>query len=144
RVISTASASKHAYMKSLGADELIDYTQNDFVQAIRAKYSQGIDDVFDTVGREVQKKSADVLKKGGRLTSILALDEAYFRKKEVISGYVFVHPDAQQLNHLKEFAEAGKLKVHLAARFPLAEAAKAHEMLESGHVQGKIVLEIPA
>src|SRR4029453_13528418 len=134
RVISTASAPKHGYWRSLGADEVIDYTQVDFVEAVRDKYPEGIDAVFDTVGGEVQRKSADVLKKGGRLTSILALDEVYLRKKEVIPGYVFVRPDGKQLNHLKELAEAGQLKVHLAARLPLAEAARAHEMLEGGHV----------
>lgn len=142
RVLSTASGPNTEYVRQLGADEVIDYTREDFVEAILAKYPQGIDAVFDTVGGEVQKKSAGVIKKGGRLASILAIDENYFKQQGIASHYVFVRPDSEQLNKLKEFAEHGILKVHLARTLPLAEAAQAHEMLETRHTRGKIVLNI--
>jgi NADPH:quinone reductase-like Zn-dependent oxidoreductase len=141
-VITTASAGKRDYVKELGADEIIDYGRIDFVEAIRAAHPGGIDAVFDTVGGEVQEKSADVLKKGGRLTSILALNEGALRKKGVVPGYVFVRPESDHLHRLKEMAERGTLKVRIADRFPLNEAAQAHEIIEGGHVLGKIVLSI--
>lgn len=141
-VITTASSKNEGYVRELGAEEVIDYNKEDFVQTIRKKYPNGIDAVFDTVGGEVQKKSAEVLKKGGRLTSILALDEDFFKERGIEPHYVFVRPDADHLNKLKEFAEHGILKVHLAATLPLNEAARAHDMIEPGHTRGKIVLTV--
>jgi NADPH2:quinone reductase len=141
-VITTASGKNAEYVKSLGADEVVDYGKEDFVNAIKKTYRDGIDAVFDTVGGDTQKKSADVLKKGGRITSILAMDENYFKERGVIPHYVFVRPDSEQLCKIKELVEQGKLKVHLAATLPLAEARKALEMIESGHTRGKLVLRV--
>jgi NADPH:quinone reductase and related Zn-dependent oxidoreductases len=142
RVLTTASARNAEYVRQLGAELAIDYTREDFVKSVRASFPQGIDAVLDTVGGEVQKKSAEVLKKGGRFTSILALDEKYFVERGLVPRYVFVRPDSEQLNKLKDFAEHGILKVNLAATLPLAQAAKALEMIETHHTRGKIVLSI--
>ncbi|MFO1518399.1 MAG: NADP-dependent oxidoreductase [bacterium] len=141
-VITTAGSSNHEYVKSLGADEVVDYRQTDFVKAVKNTHPEGIDAVFDTVGGDVQKKSAEVLKPGGRLTSILAIDEAYFRERGIAPGYVFVRPDSAQLNELKERIEKGRLKVKVTETFPLEAAAKAHEKIETGHGRGKIVLRV--
>ncbi len=143
RVIATASAANHDLVKSLGAHEVIDYTQTDFVTAVREKYPDGLDVVFDTVGGEVQERSAGVLKPGGKLVSILAFaKEAELRAKGADCRYVFVRPEGRQLAKLAKLADAGKLKVTLAATLPLEEAAKAHEMIDSRHTRGKIVLKI--
>jgi len=56
--------------------------------------------------------------------------------------YVFVEPNALELDRIRSLVEAGKLKVQLAATFPLGEAAKAHELMETGHTRGKIVLSV--
>ena len=56
--------------------------------------------------------------------------------------YVFVEPNVPELEQIRNFVEEGKLKVHLAATFPLAETARAHEAMETGHTRGKIVLTI--
>ena len=143
RVIATASAKNHDYVKSLGAHEVIDYTQTDFVAAVREKHPDGLDLVFDTVGGDVQERSVDVLKPGGRLVSIIAFaKEAELRAKGADCRYVFVRPDGKQLAKLAKMADAGRLKVHLAAVLPLEEAAQAHEMLESRRTVGKIVLKV--
>lgn len=143
RVIATASAGNHDHVRSLGAHEVIDYTQTDFVAAVRANHPDGIDLAYDTVGGDVQERSADVLKPGGRLVSLLAFaNEAALRAKGVDCRYVFVRPDGRQLARLAKLAEAGKLNVTLAATLPLAEAARAHELLESRHTRGKIVLRV--
>ena len=58
----------------------------------------------------------------------------------IIYRYVFVRPEAEHLDRLAALIDAGKLRVHLAATLPLEAAAKAHEMVETGHTRGKIVL----
>lgn len=140
RVITTASSKNHEYLSQLGADEIIDYTKVDFVKTVLRKQPEGINAIFDTVGGETQKRSAEVLKKGGRLTSILALDEPFFRNKGIKVGYVFVRPEPTQLDELRQLAEQGKLKVSLFKTSPLSEAKKAQETIETGHVRGKIVI----
>ena len=142
KVITTASTRHHDYLGRLGADKIIDYMKENFVEAVRRLYPAGIDAVFDTVGGQTQIDSAEVLKKGGRLTSILALKEDYFRQRGLVPHYIFVRPESSQLDRLREWAEAGKLKVKLEKIFPLEEAAEAHELIEGKHVQGKIVLKI--
>jgi NADPH:quinone reductase-like Zn-dependent oxidoreductase len=142
KVITTASPHHESYVRELGADEVIDYRKEDFRVPLKQKYPQGIDAVFDTVGGEIQKHSADVLKKGGRLASILALDTELFKERGIEAHYVFVRPDAIQLDKIRDWVEQGRLKVRLSATFPLEAAAKAHEMIEAGHSQGKIALII--
>ena len=137
-VIATASQAKHAYVKSLGADEVIDYRAVDFRQAVR-----DVDVAFDTVGGETQVKSTDVVRKGGVLVSILAfVDAEAVRKKGVEPKYVFVAPNGRQLAKLTKLIEAGKLRTKIAKVFPLKAAAKAHALIEQGHTTGKIVLKI--
>ena len=141
-VLTTSSASNFDYVKGLGADEVIDYRANDFVKQILEKNAEGLDAVFDTVGGDVQKRSVDVLKKGGRLTSILALDETFFKGKPIQIGYVFVRPDAEQLALLGKWVEKGNLKITVSHVFPLREVAMAHQIQESGHGYGKLALLI--
>jgi NADPH:quinone reductase-like Zn-dependent oxidoreductase len=132
----TASRKNHEYVRGLGAHHVIDYTACDFREKAR-----NMDVVFDTVGGDVQIRSADCVKKGGVLVSILAYqDEAALKAKGIVTKYVFVTPNASQLAELAAMAEQGRLKTHLAAVFPLEEAAQAHEMIESRHTRGKIVL----
>ena len=142
KVLTTASARHHDYLKDLGADEIIDYTKESFVQATRRLFPGGIDAVFDTVGGQTQIESVEVLKQGGRITSILAMNEAFFRERGLVPHYVFVRPESGQLEQLRELAEVGKLSVKIEKIFPLAEAVQAHELIEGKHTQGKIVLSI--
>ncbi|MDA0226081.1 MAG: NADP-dependent oxidoreductase [Proteobacteria bacterium] len=142
-VVATAGPDNQEAVRALGADDAIDYTSADFVEAVHRRHPQGIDIVFDTVGGEVQTRSAQVLRKAGVLVSILALqDEAGLRAKGVEPRYVFVAPNAAQLGVLARWADAGVLRASLAEVLPLEQAARAHELSESGHVRGKIVLRI--
>lgn len=144
RVISTASARNHAYVRDLGAEVVVDYPNADFVQVVRAAVPEGVDVAFDTVGGDVQVRSAGVVKPGGTLVSILAYaDEAALQAKGIKTRYVFVAPNRRQLDRLARLAERGKLRVRLAAELPLEQAARAHELIESRHTCGKIVLRVP-
>lgn len=134
----TASSANHAYVRSLGADHVLDYTAGDF----REKASN-LDVAFDTIGGDVQSRSADCLKPGGVLVSILAYaDEAALKAKGIVTKYVFVSPNGAQLSELGRLCQAGALRTHLAAVLRLEEAAKAHAMIESRHTRGKIALRI--
>jgi NADPH:quinone reductase-like Zn-dependent oxidoreductase len=141
RVIGTASANHHDHARSLGVEEVIDYNQADFVEAARKFCPQGIDLVFDTVGGDVQVRSADAVRQGGHLVSILAYkDEASLQKKGIETHYVFVAPNAGQLATLGRWIDQGLLRIPIAARFAMQDAAKAHAMIETRHTAGKIVL----
>jgi NADPH:quinone reductase-like Zn-dependent oxidoreductase len=142
-VISTASAVNHAYVRGLGADEVIDYTSMDFREAVKAVHPEGVDVVYDTVGGEVQVKSAEMIKPGGTMVSILAyVDEAAIQARDIQTRYVFVSPNGEQLRELAQLFDAGQLKTRIAAELPLAEAAEAHRRMETGHTAGKMVLAV--
>ncbi|HEY8240480.1 MAG TPA: NADP-dependent oxidoreductase, partial [Kiritimatiellia bacterium] len=143
RVIGTTRACNHEYAKGLGADEVIDYTQVDFREATRKLCPDGVDAAFDTVGGEVQARSAEVVRKDGVLVSLLAYqDEAKLQALGIRTRYVFVAPNAAQLATLARWVDEGKFRTHLAAVLPLEEAARAHEMIKSRRMRGKIVLTI--
>lgn len=140
-VIGTASAAKHDLIASLGADELIDYRTADF-----AAHVDGVDVVLDTIGGEVARRSIGVLRRGGLLVTIVGRRDVDLAVRTEAAGRRFagvsVEPDYPALEALADLAESGKLRVHLQATLSLAEAVKAHELLESGSVIGKIALTV--
>lgn len=143
RVIATASAPNRDYVRGLGADAVVDYTKGDFRDAVRRLAPGGVDVAFDTVGGDVQSRSGDVVKPGGILVSILAYqDEAALKAKGIRTAYVFVAPSSAQLDAIAELAQQRKFRTHLAAVLPLEQAARAHEMIETRHTRGKIVLRV--
>ena len=137
----TASGHNKKYVQDLGASEIVDYTQEDFRQAIRSHCPDGVDVVFDCVGGEVLQKSIDIVKEGGRLISIVD-DPTGLARSDVHKEFVFVAPNSAQLTELALMVEQGRLKTHLSQVFPFnqEEARKALELSESGHTRGKMVL----
>jgi NADPH:quinone reductase-like Zn-dependent oxidoreductase len=101
---------------------------------VREAYPDGVDVVLDTIGGETQARSRELLKEEGRLVSIAQPPQDGL--------YVFVRPDSEQLAELAELADEGRLAVHLSEVVPLEEAARAHELSETGHVRGKLVLRV--
>jgi NADPH2:quinone reductase len=143
RVIGTTRAVNHAHARDLGADVVIDYTAQDLREAVRKEVPGGVEIAFDTVGGEVQMRSGECVKKGGVLVSILAYqDEARLQAMGIRTRYVFVAPNSEQLATLGRWADEGRFRPHLAAVLPIEEAARAHELIESKHTRGKIVLRI--
>jgi NADPH:quinone reductase-like Zn-dependent oxidoreductase len=142
-VISTAGARNHDYVRGLGADEAIDYRAVDFREAVRSNHRGGVDIAFDTVGGDVQTRSADVVRQGGVLVSILAFkDENALQAKGIQTAYVFAVPNARQLADLARRIDEGTFSTCLSTVLPLEEGATAHEMIETHHTRGKIVLRI--
>jgi NADPH:quinone reductase-like Zn-dependent oxidoreductase len=140
-VIGTASASKHELLRSLGADELIDYRETDFGEVLRE-----LDVVLDTIGGDYAIRSLGVLRRGGIHVSLPRPDdsqvEARARELGVSTGWTLVEPDRGGLLAISELVESGKLRVEIADVLPLAEAAQAHRLGESNRTTGKLVLAV--
>lgn len=137
-VIATTSGKNVALVKSLGADEVIDYQTQNFTDKLR-----DIDVVFDTLGGDIQESSWSVLKKGGILISIVnPPSDTKAKELGVQSAFVFIEPSAYILKQLAELVEQGKLRPVIGAEFALHDIVKAHELSETGRTVGKIVLYV--
>jgi len=143
-VIAVASAANHDHVRALGADEVIDYREQDFVREVLAAHPDGIDGVVDVIGGETLARSAEVLITGrGRVASVAEPPSAgAFATRGLATRYIFVRPDADGLRQLGDLADAGALRVPLAEVLALEQAADAHELIETGHARGKLVLSM--
>ncbi|WP_297696573.1 NAD(P)H-quinone oxidoreductase [Phenylobacterium sp.] len=157
RVIATArGAEKAAEARRLGADIAIDAKAEDFAEVV--KREGGVDVVLDMVAGDYFPKELDALKTGGRIVFIAALGggEISFpvfrlmQKRAVVTGSTLRPRDPDEKARLARevervvwpWIEAGKVKPLVERTFPLAEAGKAHALMESGDFVGKIVLTV--
>ncbi|WP_084599025.1 nuclear transport factor 2 family protein [Actinoplanes subtropicus] len=143
-VIGTASPGKHDFLRSLGADELIDYHTADFTEVLT-----DVDVVLDPISMDsaARARSLAVLRPGGTLVSILPVpveaDElAKIAELGIRYEALLVEADQAGMQAIAALVEAGDLRAHVEAVFPLAEAAKAHALGETGRTTGKIVLTV--
>jgi NADPH:quinone reductase-like Zn-dependent oxidoreductase len=137
-VIGTASGRNLAFLQELGVDEPIDYEKTRFEDVV-----YDVDVVLDTQGGDTQNRSWKVLKKGGILVSIVAPPSAEEAAKHgVRSAFFSSHPSSSQLSEIAKLVDAGKLKAVVETVLPLADARRAHELNETGHARGKIVLKV--
>lgn len=137
-VYTTVSKEDVAYVKDLGADEVIDYKSQKFEDI-----AKDCDAVFDTVGGETYTRSFNVLKKGGVIVSMAEQpNTALMEKYGVQAIYQFIQPIREKLEKLGALVEQGAVKVHIDKTFRLDEAAEALSYLETGHSKGKVVLQI--
>jgi NADPH:quinone reductase-like Zn-dependent oxidoreductase len=138
RVISTTSAKNLAYVRGLGADEVIDYNTTDFTKAVK-----DCDAVFETVGGEVAQKSFAVLKPGGRAAFIASGTKAPEPpRSDVTSLRPPVGRARKPLERIAELALAGAVRPPEVKLYRLADAQDAHRMSEGRHFRGKLVFQI--
>ncbi|MFB3817224.1 MAG: NADP-dependent oxidoreductase [Candidatus Methylomirabilales bacterium] len=142
RVVGVASRRNHEYLQQLGASQVVDYTAGDFSRAVKALLPEGADVVYDCVGGEALAQAYECVRPGGRVVSILARDTDLAARKRAQHLYVFVEPNALQLDHLASLLDADQLRVHLSQVYPLTEAARAQEAIASGHTRGKLVIRV--
>lgn len=137
-VIGTASAAKHDLLRGLGVDQPIDYRTRDFAEASR------VDVVFDLLGGEYGERSARLVTPGGVLVSACPQDTGVtpelIARLGIRHALTIVSPSAPDLAQLSALVATGGLTVHVDQVLPLAEAAKAHEIVATGAVTGKLVL----
>ena len=138
RVITTASAKNHDYVKKLGADQVIDYHKQDFTKIV-----SGIDAVFDTVGGDVTERSFAVLRPGGRLASVAVGGNAPpSPRADVTSLRPKVNRDRPHLERVGALVAQGQVRLPDMVEYPLAGAADAHRVSEARHLRGKLVLKV--
>jgi NADPH:quinone reductase-like Zn-dependent oxidoreductase len=138
RVITTASAANHAYVRDLGADEIIDYNACDFTQAV-----SGCDAVFDTVGGDVARRCFAVLRPGGRAAFIASGPQAPKPDRDdVTSLRPPVGRARRPLERIAELFLAGAIRAPQIAPYHLSQAVDAHRLSESRHLRGKLVFRV--
>jgi NADPH:quinone reductase-like Zn-dependent oxidoreductase len=138
RVIGTGSSRNRDFVLGLGADEYLDYTEQDVGAA-----ASGVDVAFDTVGGETTPSLLPALRKGGVLVTIAgAPPEDAARELGVRAELLIMSPSSEQLARIAELVAAGDVRVEIAGTLPLADIRRAHELSESGHTRGKIVLSV--
>ncbi|MGY3478525.1 NADP-dependent oxidoreductase [Bradyrhizobium ottawaense] len=133
RVLTTVSTEHVDFGRSLGAD---------MVKSQRfEEVAKDLDMVFDLIDGETRERSWDLLKKGGRLISTLTEPSQDRAKALGVTAMRYtVEPDGEELAEIGRLADAGKLKPHIQATFPLEQAAEALASVERGHTAGKVVL----
>ena len=162
-VATNTSGKNVEWVKSLGADVVIDYTREDFADVLR-----DYDVVFDTMGGEALTKAFSILKRGGKLVSIAAKAPTVDAAKEmglnkivqtvlwfvnrpmaklsqkygVDYHYIFMHADGKQLAHIGELTRQGVLKPIVDKTFTLAQYKEAFDAVQSGRSRGKVVVTI--
>ncbi|WP_020666838.1 NADP-dependent oxidoreductase [Amycolatopsis nigrescens] len=140
-VLGTASAAKHEFLRGLGIDEPIDYSSTDFAEA-----AGEVDAVLDLVGGDYGKRSLPALRRGGILLCASGAADPDTEEAAAAHGVLFhrfyVSPSAADLDSLSELIESERLRVDVGQVLPLAEAAEAHRLSETGRVRGKIVLTL--
>ena len=160
-VTTTASKRGEALVRSLGCDEVIDYTAQDISKAGR-RFDAG----FDLIGGKTLEQMFEIMKPGTRIVSIAALPEpqtaikdlagrralsAMFwiisygirsraRRAGISYRYLFMHPDGSELAQLAELIEQGRLKVVVDKTYPFAKISEALAYVESGRAKGKVVV----
>ena len=138
RVIGTASKKNHEFLRSLGADETVDYNTTKFEDVVH-----DVDAVLDTITGETADRSYQVIKKGGVYVSILMPpSEQKAAARGIRAAHTFVQANPEQLADIAKLIDSGKLKVIIEKVFPLAEARAAQELNAQGHTRGKIVLRV--
>src|SRR6266436_188166 len=135
RVITTASAANLAYLRDLGADQVIDYNATDFRKVV-----SNCDAVFDTVGGDVALQSFAVLKPGGRAAFIASGAQAPKPDRgDVMALRPRVGRDRPHLERIVELVTQGAVHPPEVTRYRLSEAVAAHRLSESRHFRGKLV-----
>ncbi|MFC9996252.1 NADP-dependent oxidoreductase [Nocardia sp. NPDC127526] len=140
-VIGTARAEKHEFLRSLGADEVIDYSTTDF-----AAVAGQVDVVLDAIGGDYGVRSLPLVRRGGHLVSLPTADDVpdaeQAAARGVHIGWTVVEVDSAGLRAIADLVDKGELRAEIDTVLPLAEAAKAHAYGETGRARGKIVLQV--
>lgn len=136
--MATASKENHAFLKELGADEVIDYHTPDYENTLTS-----VNLVLDTIGGDTQKRSLRFIMPGGILVTTLKPEnvEAFEEKSVRLIG-MYRATKQDDLNAIARLVDEGKVKPVIAEVLPLEQAAKAHEISQDGHVRGKIILKV--
>jgi NADPH:quinone reductase-like Zn-dependent oxidoreductase len=138
RVIGTGSSRNRGFVLGLGADEYVDYTEQEVGRAVSR-----VDVAFDTVGGDTTQSLVPTVREGGILVTIAnAPPEEAARARGVRAELLVMSPSSEQLARIAELVAGGEVRVEISEVLPLTHVQQAHELSESGHTRGKIVLTV--
>ena len=141
QVITTTSTRNVAFVRELGADIVIDYTQQTMEDMV-----QEVDVALDMMGGDLLRQMFMGMKRGGHVVSLLRAHKEAGEQLAAQTGthfsFILVHPSGEQLAEIASLCDSGQVKVSVAAVFPLQDVAQAHKLSEGRHVRGKLVLSI--
>jgi NADPH:quinone reductase-like Zn-dependent oxidoreductase len=132
-VVGTASPRNHGFLREAGAAEVLDYSAG----PISKQLGEPVDAVLDLVGGDTLADAPRQVRDPSRIASVV--DPSV---KELGGRYVFVRPEHEHLEELARMADAGQLRVPIAKAFPLEETAAAQDLVDDGHVRGKVVVTL--
>jgi NADPH2:quinone reductase len=157
-ITSVGSEVKALLARSWGADDVVNYRTQDFAEAVnKLTDGKGAEVVLDTVGPEVFERSIECTSHFGTIVTLLDIGNANLKEARMrnlrIGFELMLTPQLRkldggcdlQVDMLKQcgrWIDEGKLKIHVGEILPLAETAKAHVLIEEGHMTGKVVLKI--
>ncbi|QKE08455.1 NADP-dependent oxidoreductase [Bacillus cereus] len=161
-VTTTASEAGSDLVKSLGADQIINYKIEKFEEILK-----DYDAVFDTIGGTTLEKSFNIIKSGGNIVSVSGMPNARFgkefgsgffktllfslaskkltaleKKHNAQYSFLFMKPSGDQLRTIANYIEAGNIKPVIDRVFPFEDAQKAMEYSEAGRAKGKIIVKM--
>jgi len=149
RVFTTAREANAPFVREMGADVVIDYEKDDYVDVIlRETNGHGVDVVFDTIGGDTLSRSPDVLAQLGRVVTIVDIAQpqnlVQAWGKNASYHFVFTRQNRGKLDELSALVERGQLRPHVGAVYPLADIAAAHALLErrNNGLRGKIAISV--
>jgi NADPH:quinone reductase-like Zn-dependent oxidoreductase len=138
RAIGTGSSRNREFVLGLGADEYVDYTQQDVGESV-----SDVDVAFDTIGGETAQSLIPAVREGGALITIAgAPPEEAAAQRGVRAELLVMSPSSEQMARIAELVAAGDVHVEIAETLPLADIQRAHTLSESGHTRGKIILTV--
>jgi|ERR1051326_661318 NADPH:quinone reductase-like Zn-dependent oxidoreductase len=135
-VSATASSPNLDFVRSLGADQVIDYQTTKFEHVMC-----DVDVIFDTVGGETLERSWPLVKPGGKVITIAAQNEGATEQR-IRDAFMLVEANSSQLTEIAKLIDAGVLRVFVAQTFSLNEAVEAYARARRGKMRGKIALEV--
>ena len=133
QVVATASEANHEFLRSIGADEVVDY------HGQWAPKVGPVDAAYDCVGGDTWEGCVDCLRDGGRAVTIAAFGSSVTRPGVELSVFS-ASVTSERLSEITGLVDSGKIHVEIAGRFPLTDAAKVHELIETRHTRGKLLL----
>jgi NADPH:quinone reductase-like Zn-dependent oxidoreductase len=143
RVIAISRAANHDFLRQLGATDVVDYETDDLEAEIRKIDADGVDAAIDTVGGPGQSQLAEFVRPGGQVSSCAGgpFDDSFARRHQKFS-FDFLHANPRRLARLAEHVAAGHLRTHVSQVFSMADAARAHDRIDSGRTRGKLIIRI--
>lgn len=145
RVLATGRAANTELIKSLGADEVIDYQNTDFAdEALRLTEGRGVDAAFDTVGGTTVSRSIKAVRPYGKLATVVSIDGSLngMQAKNLTLYFGFMERTEAKIHAMATLVSRRQLHPLIDSVFPLDQIAAAHTKLEAGGIRGKVVIRI--